>query len=66
MKTLKIDGMSCGHCERRVKNALEEIDGVQVLSVSADQNIATVETDVEDAVLMAAVEEAGYTVTAIE
>lgn len=66
MKTLKIDGMSCGHCERRVKNALEEIDGVQVLSVSADQNIATVETTVEDAVLMAAVEEAGYTVTAIE
>jgi copper chaperone CopZ len=34
MKTLKIEGMSCGHCERRVKNALEEIDGVTVISVS--------------------------------
>jgi copper chaperone CopZ len=66
MKTLKIDGMSCGHCERRVKNALEEMEGVKVLSVSADQNLATVETTVDDAALIAAVEEAGYTVTAIE
>jgi copper chaperone CopZ len=65
MKTLKITGMSCGHCERRVKNALEEIDGVAVINVSASEDRAEVETDVEDAVLIAAVEEAGYTVTEI-
>jgi copper chaperone CopZ len=65
MKTLKITGMSCGHCERRVKNALEEIDGVTVINVSASEDRAEVETDVEDAVLIAAVEEAGYTVTEI-
>ncbi len=65
MKTLKITGMSCGHCERRVKNALEEIDGVTVISVSASEDRAEVDTNVEDAVLIAAVEEAGYTVTEI-
>lgn len=65
MKTLKITGMSCGHCERRVKNALEEIDGVKVISVSASEDRAEVETSVEDAVLIAAVEEAGYNVTEI-
>jgi len=65
MKTLKITGMSCGHCERRVKNALEEIDGVTVISVSASEDRAEVETSVEDAVLIAAVEEAGYNVTEI-
>jgi copper chaperone len=65
MKTLKITGMSCGHCERRVKNALEEIEGVTVISVSASEDRAEVETSVEDDVLIAAVEEAGYTVTEI-
>lgn len=65
MKTLKIQGMSCGHCERRVKNALEEIEGVQVIQVSASEDQAQVETNVEDTVLIAAVEEAGYTVTEI-
>lgn len=65
MKTLKITGMSCGHCERRVKNALEEIEGVTVISVSASEDRAEVDTSVEDDVLIAAVEEAGYTVTEI-
>lgn len=65
MKTLKITGMSCGHCERRVKNALEEIEGVTVISVSASEDRAEVETSVEDDVLIAAVEEAGYKVTEI-
>ncbi|MDK9711010.1 heavy-metal-associated domain-containing protein [Acidaminobacter sp.] len=65
MKTLKITGMSCGHCERRVKNALEEIDGVNVISVSASEDRAEVETSVEDDVLIAAIEEVGYTVTEI-
>jgi len=65
MKTLKITGMSCGHCERRVKNALEEIEGVTVISVSASEDRAEVETSVEDDVLIAAVEEAGYAVTEI-
>jgi copper chaperone CopZ len=65
MKTLKIEGMSCGHCERRVKNALEEIDGVTVISVSAAENQAKVETEVDGALLLAAVEEAGYTLVEI-
>ncbi|MZQ98495.1 MAG: heavy metal transport/detoxification protein [Acidaminobacter sp.] len=65
MKTLKITGMSCGHCERRVKNALEEIEGVTVISVSASEDRAEVETSVEDDVLIAAIEEVGYTVTEI-
>ena len=43
MKTvLNINGMSCGHCEARVKNTLTEL-GVNVLSVNAQENKAEVE-----------------------
>jgi copper chaperone CopZ len=66
MKTLKIEGMSCGHCEKRVKNALEEIEGVKVITISASEDQAVVEAEgVEDIKLIEAVEEAGYTLKEI-
>ena len=62
--TLKIDGMSCEHCVKHVKDALEEVAGVSAAAVSLKENSAVV--DHGDAVtldaLKAAVVEAGYEV----
>lgn len=38
---IKIEGMSCGHCEMRVKKGLEEL-GVEVLKVSSKENMAEI------------------------
>jgi copper chaperone len=59
--TLKIDGMSCGHCVKAVKTALEALDGVTVESVSV--GAATVAYDPAVATpekLAEAVNDAGY------
>ena len=67
-KTLKIEGMMCGHCEAHVKKALEEIDGVTLAEVSHASGTATVDLEkpVLDDALTRAVESAGYEVTSIE
>ena len=66
-KTMKIEGMMCGHCEARVKKCLEEIPGVQEAVVSHQQGTAVVKLSapVEDAVLKSAVEAQDYQVTGI-
>ena len=66
-KTLKIEGMMCGHCEARVKKVLEAIDGVISADVSHDNGTAVVafEKDVADDVLKKAVEDQDYKVTGI-
>ena len=66
-KTIKIEGMSCGHCAGRVEQALKEIDGVDA-KVNLEQKTAevTLSRQVPDQVLTAAVANAGYTVTGIE
>lgn len=62
-KTLKIEGMSCGHCSARVEKALNGIDGVEA---KVDLNTKTAELnlskDVADETLKKAVEDAGYEV----
>ena len=67
-KTIKIEGMMCGHCEAAVKKALEAIDGVTVNEVSHEKGIAAVSLskDVPDDVLKKAVEDKDYTVKGIE
>ena len=67
-KTIKIEGMMCGHCEAAVKKALEAIDGVTVNEVSHEKGIASVSLskDVPDDVLKKAVEDKDYTVKGIE
>ena len=63
---LKIDGMSCNHCVGRVDKALNELDGVKA-SVTLDPQEAVVEGEkLDSALLKKAVEDAGYTVTAVE
>ena len=67
-KTLKIEGMMCGHCEMHVKKALEAIDGVTEALVSHKTGTAvvTLEKSVPDDVLMQAVADQGYQVTDIQ
>ncbi len=68
VKTMKIEGMMCGHCEAAVKKALEAIDGVASAEVShADGTaVVTLSKPVENAALRKAVEDKDYTVTDIE
>lgn len=67
-KTMKIEGMMCGHCEATVKKALESLDGVAEAAVSHEKGTAVVKLsgDVSDAVLKKAVEDKDYTVVSIE
>ena len=67
-KTLRITGMMCGHCEARVKKALEAVEGVAEAKVSHESGTAvvTLNVPVEDAVLKKAVEDQDYKVTAID
>ena len=67
-KTLNVEGMMCGHCEARVKKALEAVEGVASAEVSHEKGTAvvTLSKDVPDAVLKKAVEDQDYVVTAIE
>lgn len=66
-KTMKIEGMMCGHCEARVKKALEalpEVAGAEV-SHEAGTAVVTLSAPVEDAVLTKAVEDQDYKVLSI-
>jgi Cu2+-exporting ATPase len=66
-KTLKIEGMMCGHCEATVKKALEAIEGVAEATVSHEAGTAVVKltADVDNAVLKKAVEDKDYKVTEV-
>ncbi|MGB1018802.1 MAG: heavy-metal-associated domain-containing protein [Chitinophagales bacterium] len=52
MNTIKIKGMSCGHCQKAVKNLLEDIKGVKQVSVSLEDDnasfVLTENTSIED------------------
>ncbi len=67
-KTMKIEGMMCGHCEARVKKVLEELPGVEAAEVSHESGTAvvTLKADVDNAVLKKAVEDQEYKVTDIQ
>ena len=66
-KTMKIEGMMCGHCEATVRKALEALDGVDHADVSheQDQAVVTLKEDVADDVLKKAVEDKDYNVVSI-
>ena len=67
-KTMKIEGMMCGHCEAAVKKALESLDGVEEAIVSHEEGTAVVSmtNEVSDDVLTQTVEDKDYKVTEIE
>lgn len=67
-KTMKIEGMMCGHCEAAVKKALEALDGVASTEVSHEKGTAvvTLDKDVDNAVLTKAVEDKDYKVVSVQ
>ena len=67
-KTMKIEGMMCGHCEARVKKVLEALAEVDSAEVSHEAGTAavTLNSDVQDEVLKKTVEDQDYKVTSIQ
>lgn len=67
-KTLKIEGMMCGHCEMHTKKALEALEGVTKAEVSYKTGTAvvTLEKNISDDILKQAVVDQGYQVTDIQ
>ncbi len=67
-KTMKIEGMMCGHCEARVKKCLEALEQVAEASVSHETGTAvvTLNAEIGDDVLKKAVEEQDYKVLSVE
>lgn len=67
-KTLMIEGMMCGHCETRVKKALEAVEGVEeaVVSHEAGNAVVKLSKDVDSEILKSAVEAQDYTVTEVK
>ena len=67
-KTMKIEGMMCGHCEARVKKCLEKLPEVDVAEVSHEAGTAVVKLNAEisDDVLRKTVEDQDYQVISVE
>ncbi len=65
VKTIDIDGMSCGHCIQWLSEALTRIEGVNDVKVSLESQHAVVDYDelrVTEGLMTAAIEKAGYSV----
>lgn len=67
-KTIRIEGMSCGHCTARVTKALEALAGITAVAVDLEAGTAVIEADdsVTDEILKEAIDDAGYDVLGIE
>ena len=66
-RTMKIEGMMCGHCEARVKKVLEKLEAVESAVVSHEKGTAvvTLKSQISDLELKTAVEDQDYVVTEI-
>jgi copper chaperone len=63
--TLTVPGMHCGHCEASVKEEVSVVPGVESVVVDLDSKLVTVSgQELDETALRAAIEEAGYDVTA--
>lgn len=67
-KKIYVEGMTCEHCVKHVREALEEVHGVQRAEVDLEGKYAVVvlDNDVSDEVLKGAIEEVEYEVAGIE
>jgi copper chaperone CopZ len=63
--TFTVPGMTCGHCEAAVTSEVGKVSGVAVVAVDLGTKVVTVTGDgVDRAAVVAAIDEAGYEVTA--
>ena len=66
-KTVIIEGMTCDHCKNRVEKSINDIDGAAAkVNLKKKEAIVSLEKDVSDEQILAAVEKAGYTVVSIQ
>ena len=67
-KTIYIEGMSCGHCSKRVEEALKSVKGVKSVEVNLEAKNAVValKNDIENQILKIAVEDIGFQVINIK
>jgi copper chaperone len=63
-QTITVEGMTCGHCEQAVEEALQEVSGVTDATADRETEQASVDGDVNVTELVQAVEDAGYTASA--
>lgn len=63
--TYAVTGMTCGHCESAVRDEVAKLDGVTAIDVSAASGglVITSDAELDDATVLAAVDEAGYSAT---
>lgn len=65
-KIIEINGMSCAHCQARVENALNAIDGVEAkVDLKKKRAVVDLKKDVDDQTLKDAVTQAGYEVVSV-
>ena len=67
IKTIFIEGMSCGHCSKRVEDTLKSIEGVKSVSVSLEEKRAEVvlKKDISNEILKNSIEDIGFEVMEI-
>ena len=67
-KKVFIEGMTCGHCASHIEEALKGISGIKSAKVELKGKVAVIELDqpVEDKMIKAAVEDAGYEAISIQ
>lgn len=63
-QTIGVEGMTCGHCEQTVEDALREVEGVTDVTADREAEQASVKGDADVTALVQAVEDAGYTASA--
>lgn len=65
--TYAVTGMTCSHCENSVRDEVAKLDGVTAIDVSAASGslVITSATEIDDATVRAAVDEAGYSATRV-
>lgn len=59
-RSIKIEGMSCGHCVNHVKAALEALSEVESVTVSLEDKRAVITGNASEASIREAIDEAGY------
>lgn len=63
-RTISVRGMTCEHCEQRVEDALEALDGIESATADAATDSVSIDGDAERETLRDAVAEAGYELAA--
>ncbi len=68
MKKIKItiQGMTCSHCEMRVSNAIKSIQGVMLDKLELGEAIVTIENEIQQHEVVAAIKSVGYLVTDVK